>query len=414
MAKKLEKFLLNLSPRHILEAEACTGCGECLKLCPIYALEPDELLSARGKIDLYKYLLRAEKPLLSLFFQRGREEDFQKFQDVLWKCTVCGQCHFVCPARIDTPNLWEALREMMGAGGYGPPQEQYEYLQKIKTWDNSFSQPQIIRRTWLDEAYQQGKIAAPVPSFQDHKAPVLYFLGCTATYDPAVRQVAVDTINVMQRAGVDFAVLGEKELCCSGKLKRMGEPAFKERAMRNMKLLNSLGIKTLVASCAGCFKTINEDYPKITAQGFEVLHISQFVYRLLQEGSIILHKAINDVITYHDPCHLGRNCGVYQEPRQVLKSIPGLRLIEMERHHQYAKCCGGGGGLKLVDHDLQIRASAARIRDGEQTGANTMVTPCPTCYLTLEKGKEYCNSSLKLMHFMSMVRIAMGLPGEYE
>ncbi len=411
MHKKLQPILSALSGRQILEAEACTGCGECVKLCPVYAIEPEERLTARGKIDLFKNLLRNEKPPLSFLLGNRSNPNFGIFQDALWKCTVCGQCHFVCPARIDTPNLWEALRGMMGVGGYGPPQEQQEYLQIIKTHDNSFNQPQAIRRTWLEQAYAEGQIMEPVRNILEHPAPVLYFMGCTATYDVTIRQVALDTINVLQKAGIDFAVLGENELCCSGKMKRMGEVQFNERARANIEQFNALGIKTLVASCAGCYKTINEDYPKIAPLNFEVLHVSEMVHRLLQQKLIAFQRSLEVTTTYHDPCHLGRNCGVYEAPREVLKAIPGLQLVEMERNRQKAKCCGGGGGLKLVDHDLQIKASAARLEDAEAIGAAMLTTPCPTCYLSLKKGQEFSNSPVELQHFMSIVRKALDLIG---
>lgn len=392
------------SARALLELDACTRCGECLRWCPVYAQDPREEVTPRGKIAALRKLLRREgrrRPV-------GAEE-WAVFAEHLYRCSTCGQCHFVCPARIDTVELWEATREVLARAAYAPHPAQRDLLRNIREGDNPWREPPDGRARWVEEGLAAGRLLERPRDLPRQPAPVLYFVGCTASYDGAINKTAQWSAGLLQRAGVEFGILGGREPCCRGKLRRMGDPAFAELAAQNIDFLNSLGIRTLVASCAGCHKTLNQDYPKRGRLRFEVLHITEFIHRLLVEGRLRLSVPVEAAVTYHDPCHLGRHNQVYEPPRQALQAVPGLRLLEMPRNRQRSRCCGVGGGLKLAFPDLQKQMAGARIKEAEATGATALVTPCPSCFQGLEAGIKYSHSSIEEWHFIQVIAWAAGV-----
>jgi heterodisulfide reductase subunit D len=194
-------------------------------------------------------------------------------------------------------------------------------------------------------------------------------------------------------------------------LLRIGDyEEFERLAEYNVRLFNSLGVKSLVTSCAGCFRTISNDYRKVGKLNMEVLHTSQFLARLLKEGRISLAHPVPLSVTYHDPCHMGRHSNVYDTPREILKAVPGLKFVEMERIREFSRCCGAGGGLKAGFPDIQNQMAQERIRDAEKTGAQRLVTTCPFCYQGLQIGVTAINSAVKIADLTEIVARAMGIP----
>jgi heterodisulfide reductase subunit D len=224
--------------------------------------------------------------------------------------------------------------------------------------------------------------------------------------------VAINTTNILQAAGVDFGILGIKEKCCGSVLLRMGDKEYERIAQENIKQFNELGFKTMITSCAGCYKTIKEDYPKVGKLNFEVKHTLEYIIELIEAGKLKLTKPVNLKVTYHDPCHLGRHSGVYEAPRKLLKMIPGLELIEMERHGENARCCGAGGGLKSGYPDIQNKISQTRIREAEATGATELVSACPFCYQGLQVGIQALDSKLTMRDITELVLMAIEVKEE--
>jgi heterodisulfide reductase subunit D len=210
--------------------------------------------------------------------------------------------------------------------------------------------------------------------------------------------VAVLTARLLQEAGVDFAILGPDEPCCASKLRRMGDETFPAEAGRRIAQLRGLGAATIVASCAGCFKGLHGDFARLPDGVLPVLHLTQLLARLLDEGRLPLRHAVPLRVTYHDPCHLGRHSQIYAEPRRVLAAVPGIELVEMPRTGAYSSCCGMGGGLKLANEGLQHRMGAQRVREAEATGAAAVVTPCQTCCIGLLNGVKEAGSPLRVLH----------------
>ncbi len=383
----------NLSRRQLIELEACARCGECTNWCPVYAQDKRECISARGKLALLRGLLDGSLTA----------EERTEFLQGLYECSACGQCHIVCPVRINTPELWEQARYALVNAGIPQPEGQIKQLTTIKSYDNSYGKPQEERGLWAKKAWDAGFLKSPVPLWSERPTPVLYFAGCTASFDPAMQFVAVQTARLLQEAGVEFSILGHDEPCCIGKLRRMGDPAFNEEAQRRIRQFESSGVRTIIASCAGCYKGLHSDYHSLWPGAQKVFHATQFYERLIHEGRLRLQKEVPLVATYHDPCHLGRHNRIYDSPRRVMQAVPAVELREMARHRAFSACCGMGGGLKAASPEVQHKVSVSRIREAEATGAQAVVTPCQTCYLGLLHGSEEASSSLKVYHLNELL-----------
>jgi heterodisulfide reductase subunit D len=412
--EKIQDILISgLDMVRLIEMDACTRCGECLPWCPVYDQDSQERIIPRTKVTDFLKIIRAQqgpigriirsgkapevlKKLVSLVFRHQEPSRAQMDQFVrnLYECSTCGQCHVVCPAKIDTVNLWEDIRRLIVQAGYGPLESQKALVKSVKSYDNPWQQPRAGRTKWARRAVKEGLIADVPREMKRSGAKVLLFLGCTASYDINVKQVAVSTINILEALDIDYGVFGKDEKCCGSVMLRMGDPEFERIAADNIKMFHEAGFKTLITSCAGCFKTIKQDYPKVGKLEFEVLHTVEFLRRLREEGKLIFKNPLEKRITYHDPCHLGRAAGVFEDPRIIMNSIPGLELIEMPRNGQYSRCCGAGGGLKSGYPDIQNKMARRRVKEAEETGAEELVSACPFCYQGLQIGIAAANSPL--------------------
>jgi Fe-S oxidoreductase len=220
---------------------------------------------------------------------------------------------------------------------------------------------------------------------------VLYFPCCYPSYDPRLRKVAQATANILNRAGVDFGILGSKENCCGESVRKAGnETLFKRLARENIKTFIDSGVKKIVASSPHCFHTFENEYSEFKAN-FEVVHISQYLVELINEGRIQITKEYPKKVTYHDPCYLGRHNGVYDEPRGVLQKIPGLALTEMPDAREDSLCCGMGGGRVWMETPKAERLSNIRVEQAVGTGAEVLATACPYCVFALEDSRLVTN-----------------------
>ena len=388
-----DKIASGLTRRQLIEIEACSRCGECLAWCPVYQHDKKEENTARGKLGCLRKMA-AEQPGAA---------DQAGLLDGLYACSACGQCHVVCPIRINTPELWEQARLALVSAGLPQPEPQRQQLAQIRQYNNSYGRRQEERGLWAERAWQAGFLLRPVLTWNEQPSEVLYFAGCTASFDQTMQPVAVQSARLLQEAGVRFSILGADEPCCASKLRRMGDSAFPAEAAMRTEMLVRKKVRTIVVSCAGCFKGLHADYRGILPGSIEVLHLTGFLNKLIQEGRLKPKHEVHLAVTYHDPCHLGRHSGIYEEPRRVLGSIPGLRIIEMKRSGPFSACCGMGGGLKLARPELQKKMSAARIREAEATGAEAVVTPCQTCLMGLAAGAVAASSSLPVFHLNEML-----------
>ncbi len=409
----IDKF----SPRQLMELDACTRCGECSNWCPAYDEDDREPLNPRGRASLFKEIITRQYGLFSADSILGKlsgkktvtNAEMEAFAKDLYACSTCMQCHFVCPVAIDTVELWERIRETIVDSGHGPLENQKALVKNTKNYDNPWAQPRSSRGRWAKMAKKKKRIKDVPKDISKMSSEVLYYVGCTASYDNNVEEVAINTTNIFEHAGLDFGILGNKEKCCGSVLLRMGDKkSFIRISSENIEQFNGLGIKTLVTSCAGCLKTIKEDYKRVGKLDFEVKHTLEFIVDLIKSGKLELKKPVNLKITYHDPCHLGRHAGIFDAPRDLISLIPGLEFVEMERNRENSRCCGAGGGLKSGFPDMQNSISQKRIEDALATGASELVSACPFCYQGLQVGIQAKNAPIKMRDITELVCMALG------
>lgn len=415
----IEKF----SPRMLMELDACTRCGECSNWCPAYDQDGREPLTPRGRATLFKNIIaRQHGPFRAGSFLGNivgakpvTGDELKAFAKDLYACSTCMQCHYVCPVAIDTVELWERIRETIVDIDCGPLDSQKDLVLKTKNYDNPWGQPRSSRARWGKLAKKKKRIKDEPKDITKSKSEVLYFVGCTASYDNNVEEVGINTTNILDAAGIDFGILGNKEKCCGSVLLRMGErQSFLKLCNENIEQFNDLGIKTLVTSCAGCFKTIKEDYAKIGKMNFEIKHTAEYIVDLIKQGKLKMETPVDLTVTYHDPCHLGRHSGVFDAPRELLSLIPGIKLIEMERNRENSRCCGAGGGLKSGYPDMQNQISQKRVTDAINTGATELVSACPFCYQGLQIGIQAMNAPVRMRDITELVcqGLGIGLPDD--
>lgn len=387
--------------RQLLELDACTRCGECVKWCPTFAekQELDEITPLR-KIERVRSFLRAQTlgPLGRLFgYQRATEETLQMFSAGTYDCTLCGRCAVVCPVNIDTRPLWIAMRETLVAQGAYPAT--FDHLREMVTTRYNLSgDPNEDRLIWSQNLPQ-----VPEGVGGKEQAEVVYFVGCVSSFYPQSYSVPQSIVEVLDRAGVDFMVLGGEEWCCGFPLiiAGMGDAAV-ESVWHNVEAVRRTGAKRLVTTCPSCYHTWQHDYRRIIGEplGFEVLHATELLEEMI--GDLQL-KPLEETVTYHDPCDLGRTSGIYDAPRNVIRAIPGVNFVEMEHHHEYSLCCGGGGDVEMADADLTAAVAKRRIGEAQATGANVLLSACQQCKRTLAGAARREKMRVRVMDVVELV-----------
>ena len=295
----------------------------------------------------------------------------ERIQKIVYSCPQCGACQTNCnPTKFLEPaNASIALRQWLVKQGLGPLPEHNPLVKSILNYDNPWMQPRAAREKWAKKK--------KVKDASKEKVEVLYYPGCTASYDPIIQPVAGWLTEVLKAADVDFGILGKNEVCCGSTILRVGDQdSFQKVRAKNVESLNSTSAKVIVTACAGCFSTLTHEYTG--ALNAKVKHIVEFVDELIQEGRLKFTKSLDLDVTYHDPCHVGRYCDIYDPPRNILKALPGVTLKEMERIREWSWCCGAGGGCRTAfPEDIAGFAAEKRLEEAFETGARTLVTACP-------------------------------------
>jgi len=295
----------------------------------------------------------------------------------IWLCTTCGKCPQACPRGVETIDVTVSLRRIASEAGISPAPI-HTVKASLGAEGNPFGEGREKRADWAK--------GLSVKTFTEGME-ILYFPGCYPSYDPRLRKVATATANILNRAGVDFGILGPKENCCGESIRKTGdEELFKRLARENIKTFIDNGVHKILVSSPHCYHTFKNEYPEFNAN-FEVVHISQYLFELINEGRLKLSKEYGRKITYHDPCYLGRHNGIYDEPREVLKMVPGLELVEMADSREDSLCCGGGGGRIWMDTPKGERFSDLRLEQAIDVEAEVLATACPYCITNFEDSR---------------------------
>ena len=340
------------------ELLGCIQCGRCSSGCPV---------SLKSALNIRKIIRDVTvNPDLEPVCE----------QDELWDCTTCSICSLRCPRGLKPHEVLISIRSALTDEGKVPVTIR-DALEGTLKHGNPYGQIRSKRSEWASDL--------KLKDFsQGDKAKILYFVGCAPSYDPRVQQVSRALVKVFSQAGVDFGILGNEENCCGNEIRRMGEEGlFDMLRDNNLKLFHDYKIKQIVTTSSHSYNAFKNEYQD---DGFEVKHYTQFVAGLIEEGKVKFSKKINKVVTYQDPCFLGKQNGIYEEPRFILRSIPGITFIEFERSRERSLCCEGGGGRMWVDaSDSGQRLGEIRVREAVELGAEIIATACPFCLINLEE-----------------------------
>lgn len=387
-------------------ALSCVTCGQCrtpmwpskgwFGVCPIYETDYTpkfEPFFSRGKNTILRGLIWNEL---------GLSHDLA---NIFFQCTGCGACEEFCHNAqnptiefathrwIESVRVYEALRADLVECGYSL-EEHKEMNKALKELDNPYGREKSAKGEWMNDFNFKIKDASKDP------VEYLYYVGCTSALSPSTQVVAKSTAKILHKLGCDFGILGENEVCCGSVAKRTGDlTAFEYVSKKNIELFQQLGIKKIVTSCAGCYRTFIKDYKKDLDE-IQIIHSSDLILNLLKAKGIKLRK-MDTSTTYHDPCHLGRHCNFYESPREVLQQIS--HFTEMTRVREHAMCCGAGGGVKKAFPDLSLEMASKRIKEAEETNATVLISTCPFCHRNLLDGIQRSESKLIMRDLTELI-----------
>jgi Fe-S oxidoreductase len=374
MAVKTEKMTEQL------ELFGCIQCGKCTGGCPV-----------------------ARKTVLnirSLIYNTLVEPDLElKDHEELWDCTACFTCVERCPKDVQPAELIIALRgEMVESGRV--PETVGTALMGIFRQGNPNGMARPDRTAWVNSI---------VPNAAQEGCETLYFVGCIPSYDQRVQPVPRALMEVFELTGMDVGTLGTDETCCGNEVRRMGEVGLFEMLVEeNGEMIRNVGARQVVTTSPHCFNTFKNEYG---LDEMEILHYTQLLARLIEDGQLSFEGEVNKKVTYHDPCFLGKQNQIYDEPRAVIEAIPGVELVEMDRNRDRSLCCEGGGGRMWVEGtNLEERLAFQRVQEAADTGADILAVACPFCLLTLEDALKVqrLDDQMQVMDIMELVDMALG------
>lgn len=396
----------DFSWKKLLDLYACTECGRCTEICPASnsgkALKPRDIIH-----NLKLHLLATGKELLGKPDQSVRQPVVGPVVtgDEFWACTTCHACVEVCPVDIEHVSRMVDMRRHAVLVESDFPAEYKQIFKNLEIFGDPKGQGKLTREDWtanlqIKKVYQQEQ--APPPD-------LLFWVGCIgATYDDRSKNIIVAAAKVLARAGVKFGILGKEELCCGDPALRMGnEYLFQEIAGKNIALLKQYGIKKIVTHCPHCFNTFKKEYAALGAE-FEIISLVELIGNLFKEGKLEVKAKIDETLTYHDPCYLGRYNLLFEEPREILQSLLGVKITEMERQRDKSFCCGAGGGNMWRGMSTGKRIEGLRIEEAVKTGAQGIVSACPYCEIMFDSAIKQVGLgySFKLLDIVELVNQA--------
>jgi len=361
-------------------ARACmhVRCGFCRENCCSYNQFKFDSYSAKGRLTLLHHWLKGNLKPDSMMAQR------------IYACTGCGLCDIAC----GYPQS-EAIQEMKTTlleSNILPPEDYMAISRRTRETGNPYA----------EDSLRASKLLRAVPKSGTGPAEFTLWFGCTEVFRSP--QQIDDVTTILRAANVSFNVFPQN-ICCGSPVRRIGDiEQARVQAQRVAAQFEASGSHEIVVSCSGCYRTFTKDYPDLIghAPAFSTAHTVQLIDRLIAEGRLALGP-LSKTITYHDPCHLGRHCGIYDEPRRILKAIPGAELVEMEWNQKISRCCGAGGGLKVGRPLDSVEIASRRVQEAKETGASILVTACPFCLRNLADGARLIGSDIEVRTIESLV-----------
>jgi len=376
----------------------CVRCGVCVhkfnpwgtkKVCPIREHTTGfETYASRGRTQVARGVLE------------GTIEVTPDLAEVAYSCLLCGNCRQACGALdmenelkplIVQPHINKALRADLFTSGVQLPEHVEMFCNAIEKSQNVMGYPNEERGDWVEE----------VGIKLDPNADTIYFVGCLSSFREV--EIAQAVGKVMNILDIPFNILGEQEHCCGNPMLMMGNLFLARDLMRhNCELMKG---KKVIASCAGCYRIMIQDYPKMLGEEckIEAKHIVQVLAEQIEQGKVKFTKEVKKKVVYHDPCELGRDMQVYEAPRTILAAIPGLEVVEFESNQEQTWCCGGGGGVKGLNYDLSVEIGTDKVKQANDVGAEVIISACPSCKTNINDGIRAAGSDLGMEDILELV-----------
>jgi Fe-S oxidoreductase len=401
--------ITDLTWKQELDLYACTECGRCQAACPAWntgkPLSPKLLV-----MDLRDHLFEQGPKILEA---RKNGEELEPValvpgvidEEVVWACTTCGACMQECPVDIEHVDTIVDLRRNLVMAESRFPAEAGALLRSLEGSGNPWGMPQTQRADWAEG------LGVRVIGEGEQAPEYLYWVGCAGSFDDRAKAISRAVVQVLQRAGVSFAILGPREMCTGDPARRLGnEYLFQTMAEANVQTLQAAGVTKVIANCPHCFNTLRNEYPDYGGR-FEVIHHSQLIAQLVSEGRLRPNGRVDATVAYHDPCYLGRHNDIYRDPRRALEAVPGVQTVEMPRHGERALCCGAGGARMWMEERIGKRINEERMDEAASTGADTVGVACPYCLIMLDDGARARGDETRVLDLAQVVARSLGDTG---
>jgi heterodisulfide reductase subunit D len=389
----------NFTIRQLLEMDACTNCRLCAEVCPAACAAMNGELSAVSRMRGLQRHLKSKAGVFSKLLGRRppSAEELKRYADTVFRCTLCSNCEEVCPLGIRLKQLWLSLRaDLVQEKAY--PSKIDMIRKNLAASHNVFGEDNSERGEWVEDMRKP-----PADRYVRPQAEVVYITGCVSAYFPLAQKIPIALAEIMDASGIDFSLLGKEEWCCGFPLLGAGlMEMFADFRIQNLAAVKAKGARQVVFACPSCYQMWREYYET----DLELLSAPELLSRLVREGKTPLSK-LPLTVTYHDPCDLGRGAHVFEEPREVIRSIPGVTLVELPQNREKCMCCGGGGNLEMVDPDLAAKIAKAKIDEVLATGAQAVVTSCQQCVRTLTSHVKRNKIQLEVLDIVQLVRRAL-------